>query len=171
MTAHVMKGDRERCLAAGCDDYLSKPMRGKNLADALARCAARDRRPGASPVGESATAEVPVSPGFDLAFALEAADGDEEFLRELAGVFLEDIPRLLAELRAAARAGDPERLSRAAHAIKGSVANFGAPGAVATAQRLETMGCAATGPIVAELESLVAALTSGLAGLVSVPVG
>ena len=141
MTAHAMRGDRERCLEGGFDDYVAKPMRFQGLADAIERCLARSRPP--APAGADAGVRpkaVPAATTLDLALALEEVDGDEELLREIAQIFLEDHPRLMATLREAVAACDPERLHRAAHTLKGSVANFAAREAVAVAQRLEAMG-------------------------------
>ncbi len=170
MTAHAMKGDRERCLAAGCDDYVSKPMRGMDLTNALARCLTLVTRLDAHSSLDEVPATATVSPGFDLNAALEAAEGDEELLHELAGVFLEDSTRLLAEVQDAARSGNSVRLARAAHAMKGSVSNFGATAAVAAAQRLEVMGFAGAEPVVAELVSLVDGLRAGLVELRTVAI-
>jgi two-component system, sensor histidine kinase and response regulator len=71
---------------------------------------------------------------------MERVDGDAEFLRELAGIFYEDCPKLLARMETAIRAGDARELERAAHALKGSVANFGATTAREAAFTLERMG-------------------------------
>ena len=167
MTAHAMRGDRERCMEGGFDDYVAKPMRSQGLADAIERCLARSRPP--APAGADAGARpkaVPAATTLDLALALEEVDGDEELLREIAQVFLEDHPRLMATLREAVAACDPERLHRAAHTLKGSVSNFAAREAVAVAQRLEAMGRdglpSEAGPVLSELEGHVDGLAAEL---------
>ncbi len=78
--------------------------------------------------------------GFDLKVALERVGGDEELLKEIAELFVEDAPKLLEAIRVAIESGDGAALHRAAHSLKGSVSNFGAPEAVAAAMQLEAMG-------------------------------
>lgn len=78
--------------------------------------------------------------GFDLSAALERVGGDQELLKEIADLFLEDAPQILAAVRSAVESGDAEGLQRAAHSLKGSVANFGAEEAVRWAYSLEQMG-------------------------------
>ena len=85
------------------------------------------------------SAQVPES-SLDRPLALERVGGDVELLREIAVLFLDDCPRALAEIREALEHSDPVKLENAAHALKGSVANFGAHSAVDTAFRLEQMG-------------------------------
>src|SRR5688572_30214330 len=76
----------------------------------------------------------------DKAVVLDRLGGDETLLREITEIFLEEYPTLLEEIRAAVQAGDPGRLERSAHTLKGSVANFGAAQATRTAYRLEQIG-------------------------------
>lgn len=77
---------------------------------------------------------------LDRALALERVGGDEELLREIAALFLEECPRMMADIQAAVLAGDAESLERAAHSLKGSVGNFGARRAFRAAARLEAIG-------------------------------
>jgi HPt (histidine-containing phosphotransfer) domain-containing protein len=79
-------------------------------------------------------------PALDHQLALLRVGGDSELLREIAVIFLADYPRSLAEIRAAIAAADGKQLETSAHALKGSVANFGARAAVESASRLEQMG-------------------------------
>jgi two-component system, sensor histidine kinase and response regulator len=135
MTAHAMKGDRERCLAAGMDGYTSKPIRMGELEHAIAQV-----------MGSPDSARVPVSQAdqvggvIDHTTLLAGVDGNRRVLRQLVRLFLADCPRRLAEIKEAIRRGDAEALGRAAHTLKGSVGNFAAKNAFAVAQRLEIMG-------------------------------
>jgi HPt (histidine-containing phosphotransfer) domain-containing protein len=78
--------------------------------------------------------------GLDRHVALLRVGGDEELLREIAAIFLDDYPKGLAEIREAIAGGDAKKLESAAHSVKGSVGNFGAQAAVESAFRLEQMG-------------------------------
>jgi two-component system, sensor histidine kinase and response regulator len=135
MTAHAMKGDRERCLAVGMDGYISKPIRTKELEHAISKLLSAPK-----------TAKVPASMAsqadsvIDHAALLAGVDGNRRFLRELARLFLADCPLHLAEIEEAIRHGDALALARAAHKLKGSIGNFAAKNSYAAAQRLEIMG-------------------------------
>jgi CheY-like chemotaxis protein/HPt (histidine-containing phosphotransfer) domain-containing protein len=136
MTAYAMKGDRERCLAAGMDRYISKPIQAAQLLQALAEVL-----PGAAPAAAApAPAAPPVEMLLDPETALERAGGDEALLAELAELFRAEAPERLAEIRAAITRQDAVALARAAHTLKGAAAVFGAAGAVEAARELEAMG-------------------------------
>jgi len=138
MTAHAMKGDREKCLAAGMDDYLSKPFNTNDLCAMLEKyaCGPESAESGSAPSQES---EHPVAAGdgFDLPKALEMAGGDQKLLKELADLLLKSLPEHLAQIREAMSKNDAPSVERSAHSLKGAVANFGAKRAVAAAYRLE----------------------------------
>jgi two-component system, sensor histidine kinase and response regulator len=136
VTAHAMKGDRERCLAAGMDDYIAKPIRTPELAKLLDRYSgmphsADQERPPDSPRD--------VSSVFRPEEALDRVEGDRELLAELVKLFEEETPKLLAEVRDAIAKGDAKTLERAAHTIKGSAGNFGAQPASQAALDLEQL--------------------------------
>jgi two-component system sensor kinase len=128
LTAHAMKGDEERCLAAGMDAYLSKPIQIQQLLAALARLV-----PNRSAEG------MPLPPRAPSA-VLDRLGGDEELLAELAALFLREYPPMMENIRAALASQDAEALFRAAHTLKGSVGVFGAEEVVQAAVRLERMG-------------------------------
>jgi PAS domain S-box-containing protein len=135
MTAHALKGDRERCLAAGMDAYVSKPLRPQELFDVLGGLLPAVAEGGPSPAEPEAP---PVA--FDLTAALERVDGDLDLMKELAGLFLGECPQRMAEIRQAISCRDGPGLQRAAHYFKGSVGNFGAHRAYEAAGRLERDG-------------------------------
>ena len=81
-----------------------------------------------------------LSDGLDRAAVLDRVGGDESLLREITEIFLTEYPCLLEEIRTAVHTGDPNRLERYAHTLKGSVANFGAPEATRAAYQLEQIG-------------------------------
>ena len=134
MTASAMKGDRERCLEAGMDGYLAKPLDADELFEMVERFAAP-----ALAVGDPPTARERFPDGADAATIVERLDGDHVAARDMGQLFLVEYPRCVLDLRAALEAGDPEGVSRAARALKGSIGLFSAVGHDA-AQRLEVIG-------------------------------
>jgi two-component system, sensor histidine kinase and response regulator len=158
MTAHAMKGDRERCLEAGMDAYVSKPVQPEELLKVL-----QNLVPEAPETGVESEAGV-----LDREELLQRMDGDLELLRELAELFFAGYPKKLTELREAITAGDAAVVERVAHSLKGSVGNFAAPAAFEAAEQLETMGRTADlagapavcGTLEAEIERLKPALNA-----------
>jgi len=135
MSAHAMKGDRERFLEAGMDSYVAKPVRPKDLFKAVEDWAAT------TPIVESnAPAPRSAAEAMDPDVARERLGGDSELLVELAGLFLDECPRLLSEIRCAVARKDGKALERAADSLRGSVANFAAATAMAAAAALAQMG-------------------------------
>jgi two-component system, sensor histidine kinase and response regulator len=158
MTAHAMKGDRERCLQAGMDGYLSKPVHAPDLVEVLIHHSGHGD-PSPPPASESAPLSGPV---FDRENVLANLGDDEDLLAQLIVMYSEDEPRMLAEIDMAIRTGDAEALHSAAHALKGAVSNFCASRAQAKAQQLERLGrekrLADTPAILDELRNELAAL-------------
>jgi CheY-like chemotaxis protein/HPt (histidine-containing phosphotransfer) domain-containing protein len=135
VTAHAMKGDRERCLAAGMDGYVSKPIQDRELWQAIRAAvpdAARVAPPGTLP---------PVAPSrvLDQSAILGRVGGNTKLLTQLATAFRTDCARMTAEIQDALREGDAGKIRRPAHTIKGMVSFFAATSAVEATVRLETM--------------------------------
>jgi two-component system sensor histidine kinase/response regulator len=128
MTAYAMKGDQEKCLEAGMDGYLPKPVSLEKLYHAIECFLSPDRG-------------LDSAPPVDLDVALEVVGGDRELLREAVELFLEqDYPRQLKELREGLEWQDARTVRAAAHGIKGALRSFGGQAASGVALRLETMG-------------------------------
>ncbi len=118
MTAHAMTGDRERCLAAGMDDYLTKPLNLIELNAAINRWT-RPLMP---------QPHVQIDEPVDLPALQKLTDGDVEFLQELVELFLTDVPVRLAHLQAAIAAASALEIKNEAHGLKGSCGNLAAKG-------------------------------------------
>jgi two-component system sensor histidine kinase/response regulator len=151
MTAHTMEGDRERCLSAGMDDYITKPIRPQALYRTVEALVPSCPRGGADTVTVSTNAEV-----VERDEVLARFGGDMEFLASSLELFRTNWPALWNRLRDAVADKDCHATERAAHTIKGSVANFGARTAAAAALKLEQMGrqqdLGAANPALSELE-------------------
>jgi len=131
LTAHAMKGDRERCMAGGMDGYLAKPVQRDELREVIQQLAGGRARADAA-VREQGVAG-------DEAGLLKRFAGDRKFLRGMVRIFLADAPKRLAEIRRAIEQRDPEALRIAAHTLKGSTANFVGKQAVEAALQMEMM--------------------------------
>ncbi len=154
LTASAMVGDRERCLAAGMDDYLSKPLRDADLAAVLSRWlpggdADTTAHASPSPAHEPAV----LDPSYLANLRDMAEYSGRDILRELAELFARDIPGQLAKLRRALDEGDTDTLRRVAHTLKGTAGGLGATEAMTVCGRLEALATSG------ELEGAVALVT------------
>jgi PAS domain S-box-containing protein len=132
LTAYAMKEDRDRCLRAGMDDYVSKPVRAEELLATIERVASRfsiEPRPEPS-------SETP-APVVDEAALMAGVRGDEKLLQELIELFLEDSSVMLADMKEAIELEDPSQLASSAHAFIGSLGNFASRRAFGKARELE----------------------------------
>jgi signal transduction histidine kinase/CheY-like chemotaxis protein/HPt (histidine-containing phosphotransfer) domain-containing protein len=138
MTAHAMKGDRERCLAAGMDEYLTKPLDPRQLCALVEQMAGRVAA--AATPGDGAQIEHTTAlPNVPME-VLARVGGDRELLAEISRLFVDDAPRHLQRIREALDARDGDALRRAAHGLKGAAANFDADDVVSAARELEEIG-------------------------------
>jgi len=141
MTAYAMKGDRERCLSAGMDSYVSKPIQPSALADAIdGVLAGAGGTPPAPGVGESPPPAAAPQKKTDLGKALRCVGGDPQALVRIAEVFLDNAPNLMSDIAQAIAEDDAQKLQHGAHTLKGSVALFGDANVIELAQKLETAG-------------------------------
>ncbi|HZZ73054.1 MAG TPA: response regulator [Pirellulales bacterium] len=163
-TAHALRGDRERCLLAGMDGYLSKPIRSRELFDVLeefgkdsAEMESEPRAPATRSAADPAATALPAARAESAANrrsearagassiwnreqALAGLEGDAALLADLAQAFLEECPGWLARIGAAVSSRDAANLKLAAHALKGAASHFAAAGVVRRALELETLG-------------------------------
>jgi CheY-like chemotaxis protein len=158
MTAHAMRGDRERCLAAGMDGYLSKPIHAQEmigLVESLAR--------GAAPAEAAATAapaeKLPevTAVVFDPEEAVKRCYNNQEILRQMASFFLDEVENVFPQMRAALERGDLVQVGRLGHRIKGTIVYLGAERARQAALRVERF-CKSSGAIESEARDAVGAL-------------
>jgi HPt (histidine-containing phosphotransfer) domain-containing protein len=169
MTANAMRGDRERCIDAGMDDYVTKPINVEILVNALYRATS-----GAAPPAAVVTAaQLPAAETsgdalaiFNRREALERTAGDEELLAQIIEIFTAETPALLESIGRLIDSGDHEGAFRAAHTLKGSSANLSAKRTSAAAREIEL--AARSGDLVtarARLAALQQAVTELMAAL------
>jgi CheY-like chemotaxis protein len=140
MTAHAMKGDRERCLNAGMDGYIAKPISSKEVEEAIMSNTQPTGSTDQAVHSPSTNGGAVHGPRWDPAQALERMDGDRNLLRDVLKIFLEETPTLLAKVRQAVDNADAAGLERAAHSLKGELAYLGISAICQQAKELEDMG-------------------------------
>jgi CheY-like chemotaxis protein len=133
LTAHALKGDRERCIAAGMDEYVAKPIDAQKLFEVIESATA-----GVVKAGNNGRSHAPM---FDADELLKNFDSDVELVRKLVDVFADSSGVQLSEIREAIAHGDSETVEFASHSLKGAVANFRARAAVDAAARDAAKTC------------------------------
>ena len=133
MTAHAMKGDRERCLEVGMDSYLMKPIRAEQLFRQI------EEIPSSGPTSDPTAPPVTSGGLVDWTLAGQAVNGDQELLNQVLAAFLEEGPQLVETMKITLVSGEWKRFQRAAHTLKSALRTFG----VASADRVEELEMAA----------------------------
>ena len=146
MTAQAMQGDREKCLAAGMDDYLAKPIRPKDVRAVIERWGSQSAP--AAPAAPAPKADAPApaveEPPVEMDILNDLTDGNADSLRELVDLFFKQTTQQLEQLEAAVRANKAEDVRRVAHSCAGASATLGMTRFVPLLRKLERQGASGT---------------------------
>lgn len=134
MTAHAMKGDRARCLEAGMDGYVSKPLHPKELITEIERWLSFDSPGETTQVGNDDTS------ALNLEAVKALADTDPDLLPEVARMFAAQYPQLIMCIQTGLAQNDARAVERAAHKLRGALVNFGSPRVIEAVERVESIG-------------------------------
>jgi signal transduction histidine kinase/HPt (histidine-containing phosphotransfer) domain-containing protein len=139
MTAHAMQGDREKCIAAGMDDYLAKPVRPKDVRDMIERWGGKIMQEAKTP-SDTPAANAAMEPPVDMDRMTDLTDGNADSLRELVEMFLKQTHKQFAQIEAAIREGKADDVRRVAHSCAGASATLGMTRLVPKLRELEKLG-------------------------------
>jgi len=143
MTAHAMAGDREKCMGAGMDDYLAKPVRPKDVRDMIEKWGGKIALDSGAP-REAAKAEAAADAPVDLARMNDLTDGNLDNLRELVEMYFTQTQKQFVEMREAIRDGKADAVRRVAHSCAGASATMGMTHLVPCLRELEKLGASGT---------------------------
>jgi two-component system sensor histidine kinase/response regulator len=165
MTAHAMRGDREKCIEAGMDDYVSKPIKPEALFCVIDKVVRKSQSKKTQKRIQPSQNSKTYSPKtFDLSVAMKAVLGDEILFREIAEMFIKNCDDSIAKIKKGIAGNDACILKREAHSLKGAIGNFSAKEAYEVAYHLEKLGeqseMATAKEKVSNLESVLNELTS-----------
>jgi two-component system sensor histidine kinase/response regulator len=146
VTAHAMGGDRQKCIDAGMNDYLSKPIEPDQVARMLSKWLDRSDRP--SHCGDAQHGPGPI---FEETTLLARLSGDRALAKQIIAGFLSDAPKQLEDLRELIEHNDVSGIDVAAHRLKGAAATVGAPGLSDLGARLQRVGQNGGAPSAPEL--------------------
>jgi signal transduction histidine kinase/CheY-like chemotaxis protein/HAMP domain-containing protein len=141
MTAHAMKGDREVCLEAGMDEYITKPISSKRIEEAMALIVTGWNAPGPenTTVEQQSSTVRKMQLRWNPQQTLEKLGGDESLLQEVMKIFLEEYPKNVAKIRQGIAKGDAGTVEKAAHSLKGELGYIGGPELLQRVRNLEEM--------------------------------
>jgi len=140
LTAYALKEDRQKCLASGMDDYISKPIKVEALFQIVEKLLFGLREKNEEALLLTAEEPPPAEDVFDLSKALDVVAGKMELFQEIAQLFLESLPMYLNRIQEGIADGDAKALEQAAHGLKGSIVNFGAKRSYDAAYLIEELG-------------------------------
>jgi two-component system sensor histidine kinase/response regulator len=136
MTAHAMQGDRQKCLDAGMDGYLSKPLDPKTFLRTVEESVTATVSDATTAMDKTGSNDS-ITRELDAKALMARFSGNKKLLRTIVGTFREDCPKMMARIRTALAAHDAAALADGCHALKGSVGNFGHSPALETATQME----------------------------------